>query len=114
MRVILVGEIIGADHWSLTLDGWLLLAINAQLVGSGLAAEESQWSWLERQLGERRPSQPVALVSHKPMAAADAELAAAPPYRFLPRPGRVRPQLVEPDGIAQLTVARDLPDPYHR
>jgi 3',5'-cyclic AMP phosphodiesterase CpdA len=176
------GEIIGADHWSLALDGWLLLAINAQLVGSGLAAEESQWSWLERQLGERTPSQPVALVSHKPMAASGAELAAAPPYRFLPRPGRDRlgslfageppalvlsghahqyrrlrrngtdhlwvpttwavlpedrqptlgakrcgivslefasgrppgPLLVEPDGIAQLTVARDLPDPYHR
>lgn len=175
-------EIIGADHWSLALGGWLLLAINAQLAGSGLAAEESQWSWLEQQLSGRRGDQPVALVSHKPMAAPDAELAAAPPYRFLPRPGRDRlgslfggaspalvisghahqyrrlreggtdhlwapttwavlpddvqpvlgakrcgivalefdgglppePELVEPDGIAQLTVGRDLPDPYHR
>jgi 3',5'-cyclic AMP phosphodiesterase CpdA len=84
------GEIIGADHWSLTLDGWLLLAINAQLVGSGLAAEESQWSWLEQQLSGRRADQPVALVSHKPMAAGDAARApvpAAPPGRHRPPVG---------------------------
>lgn len=66
------GGVIGADHWSLTLDGWLLLAINAQLAGSGLAAEESQWSWLGQQLSGRRADQLVALISHKPVAAADA------------------------------------------
>jgi Icc protein len=175
-------EIIGADRWSLTLDGWLVLAINAQLVGSGLPAEDLQWSWLARRLSERTAGQPVALVSHKPMAADAAELAAAPPRRFLPQPGRgrlaslfgsappalvlsghahqyrqlrqygtdhlwvpttwavlpddrqpvlgakrsgivalefaagrpARPEFVEPDGLAQLTIARDLPDPYQR
>lgn len=175
-------EIIGADRWSLTLDGWLVLAINAQLVGSGLAAEDIQWTWLQRRLSERTANQPVALVSHKPMAADDAELAAAPPHRFLPQPGRgrlaslfgsappalvlsghahqyrqlrqdgtdhlwvpttwavlpddrqpvlgakrsgiisldfasgrpPRPELVAPDGLAQLTISRDIPDPYHR
>lgn len=25
-----------------------------------------------------------------------------------------QPELVEPDGIAQLTLASDIPDPYHR
>jgi 3',5'-cyclic AMP phosphodiesterase CpdA len=28
-------DIVGADHWSLSTDGWTLLAINAQLLGSG-------------------------------------------------------------------------------
>src|SRR2546430_8051737 len=43
-------DIVGADHWSLTMNGWTLLAINAQLPGSGLEAEARQWSWLEEQL----------------------------------------------------------------
>jgi 3',5'-cyclic AMP phosphodiesterase CpdA len=45
-------DVVGADHWSLTVAGWTLAAINAQLLGSGLEAEAEQWSWLERQVGE--------------------------------------------------------------
>src|SRR6266702_2825405 len=30
-------DIVGADHWSLTMNDWTLLAVNAQLLGSGLA-----------------------------------------------------------------------------
>jgi 3',5'-cyclic AMP phosphodiesterase CpdA len=51
-------DIVGADHWSLTVAGWTLLAINAQLLGSGLEAEAEQWSWLERQVGEPAGSGP--------------------------------------------------------
>ena len=39
-------DIVGADHWSVTVSGWITLAINAQLLGSGLQAEAAQWSWL--------------------------------------------------------------------
>lgn len=174
-------DLIGTDHWSLTIGGWTLLAINAQLPGSGLEAEAAQWSWLADQLGARTGSQLTALVSHKPLAATDAELAAAPSYRFLPLAGRERlaglvggqppalvlsghvhqyrelrldgthhvwapttwavlpdeaqpalgmkrcgivslefdggtspqPEFIEPDGLAQLTLLRDIPDPYH-
>ena len=28
-----------ADHWSVTVSGWMVLAVNAQLLGSGLDAE---------------------------------------------------------------------------
>jgi predicted phosphodiesterase len=175
-------DIVGPDRWSMTVNGWTLLAINAQLFGSGLAAEASQWAWLEEQLSELSMNQLTALISHKPMAATAAELAAAPPYRFVPPPARRRlsglfeakppalvmsghvhqyrllhldgtdhlwvpttwavlpdevqpvlgakrcgivslelasavpaqPQFVEPDGIAQLTLVSDIPDPYHR
>ena len=175
-------QVVGTDHWSLTIDGWTLLAINAQLAGSGLAAEAEQWSWLAEQISASGEGQRIALVSHKPLTAGEAELAAAPPYRFLPAPARgrltdilgarslalaisghvhqyrqleldgtnhlwapttwavlpddVQPMLgtkrcgiasvvfdtatppdatfAEPDGIVQLTVRTDIPDPYHR
>jgi len=32
-----------------TVGGWLVLAINAQLWGSGLEAEAALWAWLEEQ-----------------------------------------------------------------
>jgi hypothetical protein len=70
-------DIVGADHWSVTVGGWVLLAVNAQLLGSGLAAEAAQWSWLEEQAGRHRGREPVALITHKPVTAAGTELAAA-------------------------------------
>jgi hypothetical protein len=159
----------------------MLVGINAQLPGSGLEAEARQWSWLEDTLSQRRGSQRIALIAHKPVVADDAEMAAAPAYRFWPESARHRlgdvlagsppalvvsghvhqfrqlrlagsdhlwvpttwavlpdhaqpvlgakrcgivsltfasdappqPQLIEPDGIAQLTLTKDLPDPYH-
>ena len=174
-------EVVGADHWSVTAGGWAVLAVNAQLLGSGLAAEAAQWSWVEEQIGRHRGRGPVALITHKPVTATGSELAAAPPYRFWPPPARGRlarlfggtppalvmsghvhqyrllrldgtdhlwvpttwavlpghaqplfgakrcgivsltlttgtpaqRELIEPDGLEQLTLTIDLPDPYH-
>jgi predicted phosphodiesterase len=83
-------DVVGPDRWSLTIDGWTLLAINAQLAGSGLAAEAQQWSWLADQVSACGEGQRIGLVSHKPLTAEEAELAAAPPYRFLPGLARGR------------------------
>lgn len=175
-------EVIGADHWSLSAGGWTLLAVNAQLFGSGLAAEYRQWEWLEEQAGRCGSDQPIALVTHKPIAAPGPELEQSPAFRFVPQPAREhlarlflgktlalvlsghvhqyrqlrlddvehlwvpttwaflpdhlqpvlgmkrsglvalefadgaapQPVLVEPDGLAQLTLIEDLPDPYRR
>ena len=171
---------VGADNWTLTAGGWTLLGINAQLFGSGLAAEEQQWSWLEEQSGRRNGNQPIAVLSHKPLTASDAELGSSPFYRFAPQtawtrlvglcgdrlrlvlsghvhqyrdsrldgiahlwvpttwtvlPDEIQPvlgtkrcglvalelddgqaprhALVEPDGLRQLTLIRDVSDPYH-
>jgi Calcineurin-like phosphoesterase len=172
-------DVVGADHWSLAIGGWSLLAVNAQLIGSGLPAEDRQWSWLE-QRASACGGDALALILHKPVAAAHAEMAGAPPYRFVPPTGRhrlaglfagnqpalvisghvhqyrllrldgtdhlwvpttwavlpdqaqpslgaktcgivtldlsdgapPRQQFVAPDGIAQLTLLDDLPDPY--
>jgi predicted phosphodiesterase len=78
-------DIVGPDHWAAAIEGWTLLAVNAQLVGSGLAAEGAQWSWLEEHAREHR-GRPVALITHKPVTTTRAELAAAVPYRFWPQP----------------------------
>jgi len=73
---------VGADWWVESLAGWTIVAVDAQLFGSGLTAEIEQREWLEAQLaagGER-----TVFVTHKPVTGPPAELATAPPYRFLP------------------------------
>lgn len=77
-------DVIGPDRWSAEIGGWRLLAVNAQLFGSGLSAEDDQWAWLEAEVRQQPAAQPVAFITHKPLTAADdGELAAAPPYRFV-------------------------------
>lgn len=83
-------DAIGLDRWALDLAGWTLIGLNAQLFGSGLAAQGDQWAWLDDNLGAMPPGRLVALVMHKPLTAPDPELAVAPPYRFVPAPARRR------------------------
>ena len=83
-------DAVGPDYWSVTVGDWTILAVNAQLLGSGLPAEAEQWSWLAEQAGRHRGGQPVALLTHKPITAAETELAAAPSYRFWPSRARDR------------------------
>ena len=80
-------DTVGADYWQAEVGGWIVLAINAQLLGSGLRAEAEQWSWLAEQIGTHR-RQPVALITHKPVTAPEPELAEAPPFRFWPPQAR--------------------------
>jgi 3',5'-cyclic AMP phosphodiesterase CpdA len=78
-------DLIGKDRWSAEVGGWRIVAVNAQLFGSGLPAESDQWAWLQAEVEEHAGGPPVAFVTHKPLTAADdGELAAAPPYRFVP------------------------------
>jgi 3',5'-cyclic AMP phosphodiesterase CpdA len=83
-------DVVGADYWSLVIADWTLLAVNSQLAGSGLAAEASQWSWLEARLREAGPGQRIALLAHRPLTASETELAGAPPNRFWPAASRDR------------------------
>jgi Icc protein len=175
-------DIIGPDYWSMTVNGWLLLAVNAQLFGSGLPGEAAQWEWLQEQAAARDGATFTALASHKPVGAPAGVIAAAPPQWFLPQQARDRlsgllggrppelvlsghlhqqrllqldgtehlwaptawavipdqgqrpvgakrcgiavlelghttpvwPQFVEPDGLMQLMLIRDIPDPYRQ
>jgi 3',5'-cyclic AMP phosphodiesterase CpdA len=53
------------DRWTRDAGGWRLLGVNAQLFGSGLAREHTQYQWLDEQL--RRADRPTALFLHKPL-----------------------------------------------
>ena len=82
-------EHVGPSWWSATLDGWQVLALDAQLVGSGLDAEAEQWAWLEDRLGAAG-DRPVVLASHKPVATPPGEGSEGPGVRFLAASGRAR------------------------
>jgi 3',5'-cyclic AMP phosphodiesterase CpdA len=173
---------VGRDRWSFTLHNWMLLGINAQLLGTGGNAEDEQWEWLEGVLAMIDDRSHGLLVTHKPVTASPAEVAGAPAYRFVPRDaaarlealldtrmvpmivsghvhqsrelvidqrrhvwapstwatlpdnvqatvgtkrcgvvdvtleddGRIDAVMVEPPGVDQLMLLRDLPDPYQR
>lgn len=171
-------EAIGEDWWERRLGGWTLLGLDAQLFGSGLAAEAEQWAFLERAI-DRLGSGRLVLLTHKPLIAGEPELETAPPARFWPPearqhldalvgrqlelvvsghvhqgrtlkmagrthvwapttwavlPDEIQPllgdkrvgvlavelgassphhALVEPDGVRQLTLGREVRDPYH-
>jgi 3',5'-cyclic AMP phosphodiesterase CpdA len=80
-------DLFGSDWWSLSIGGWNVIAINAQLFGARLDAAEAQWAWLVDVIAAGLNG-PVLLLAHKPWAAPAAEIAAAPPYRFVPAEGR--------------------------
>jgi predicted phosphodiesterase len=150
-------DIVGTDHWSVRMNGWTLLAINAQLPGSGLEAEARQWSWLEEQLagspayrflppsardclrglhGQTPPALVMSGHVHQyRLLRLDGTDHLWVPSTWAVLPDQVQPTLgakrcgivsldlasgtspepvlVEPDGVAQLTVGTDIPDPYH-
>jgi len=57
-------DLFGPDWWALDAGAWRIVAINAQLMGSGLAAESEQWDWLDGALGGS-DGRPILLFSHK-------------------------------------------------
>jgi len=56
----------GADWWARDLGAWRLLGLNAQLMGSSLAAEDEQLTWLEAQVRDAQ-DRPLAVFLHKPL-----------------------------------------------
>ncbi len=97
-------DVIGPDHWTLRCGPWTLLAINAQLLGAELEAAEAQWTWLDGMFTRGLPG-PTVLVSHKPWAAPEEELAATPPYRFVPPAARARFAEIAGDDHPTLVVS---------
>jgi 3',5'-cyclic AMP phosphodiesterase CpdA len=84
---------IGADHWTRQIGRWTLLGLNAQLFDSDAPAkedEEEQWAWAADRISAQPPDRPLAVIVHKPVAASEDELAAAPRYRFVSPPARRR------------------------
>ena len=62
----------GEDFWLADAERWMLAGVNAQLLGSGLAAEAAQWAWLAS-LPVRTAGRPLALFIHKPLFERDPD-----------------------------------------
>ncbi len=80
--------VFGADYWTLDIDGWQLIGLNAQLLGTGGDEEADQLRWLAANLSKHRQL-PIGLLLHKPLfrdGPADDE----PGERYVPTPVRKR------------------------
>jgi 3',5'-cyclic AMP phosphodiesterase CpdA len=77
----------GSDYWSMEAGPWLLVALDAQLLGSESTAEAVQWQWLCSLLdGAKR--RPIVLLLHKPLFVDDPQ-EPAPHIRYVPRAPRL-------------------------
>ena len=56
----------GPDRWSVDIDGWRLIGLNAMLVGSGLAEEHEQLAWLDATMQDA-DGRMLAWFMHKPL-----------------------------------------------
>lgn len=63
------GDAFGPDHWAFRVGDWLLMGINAQLLGSGSEQELAQWRWMESQVSSdtSRTHAHTALFLHRPV-----------------------------------------------
>ncbi|MDX2201524.1 MAG: metallophosphoesterase [Hyphomicrobiaceae bacterium] len=56
----------GPDYWCLDAGGWRIVAINAQILGSGLPCADAQLRFVAETVGTAGAT-PVALLVHKPL-----------------------------------------------
>ena len=56
----------GDDRFLRDVEGWRLIGINGELLGSGLAAEDDQWCFLEASLNEG-DGRALGIFTHKPL-----------------------------------------------
>jgi 3',5'-cyclic AMP phosphodiesterase CpdA len=56
----------GDDHFLETFDGWGVLGLNSQLLGSGLREEDEQWDWLAATLAAAG-GRSLILFLHRPL-----------------------------------------------
>ena len=57
---------VGLDWWSRDLERWRLIGLDSMILGSGIAEEEEQFAWLERQMAEAG-GRSVAWFLHQPL-----------------------------------------------
>ncbi|HET6950357.1 MAG TPA: metallophosphoesterase [Acidimicrobiales bacterium] len=73
----------GTDRFVVDVGRWRVVGLDAQVLGSGLAAEDDQWQWLEAELAAAAgPSPHVAVVLHKPLATGPGD--GRHPRRYVP------------------------------
>jgi 3',5'-cyclic AMP phosphodiesterase CpdA len=66
-RVAAFESLWGPDRWHHDLDGWTVLGLNSEVLGSGLHREAEQWRWLESTIAALPADRPVLVFLHKPV-----------------------------------------------
>lgn len=61
------GDVFGAGRWAVHAGDWLLLGIDAQLLGSDSAEESAQWEWIDEQAPPDGGHRHTALFLHRPL-----------------------------------------------
>lgn len=56
----------GPDYWALDAEGWRVIGLNAELLGSGGLEEAEQWAWISGVASQSRDIRVIVLL-HKPM-----------------------------------------------
>lgn len=64
-RLAAYRAVFGPDYWSIDLDGWQLIGLNAQLFATGTSDEADQMAWLEARMQAGTGS--VGVFLHKPL-----------------------------------------------
>lgn len=57
----------GPDHWVVKAGHWMLLGINAQLLGTCTPQEDALWAWIAEQAGSPSGHAHSALFLHRPL-----------------------------------------------
>jgi len=65
-RIAAYRAVFGPDRWSRTVEDWVVIGIDSELVSSGLPEEDEQWAWLAGEV-DRSAGAPVVLFVHKPL-----------------------------------------------
>jgi len=82
-------EAFGVDRWCMTLPGWQVLGINAQLLGTRTPQEDAQWQWTEALAGTAGSDTRTALLLHRPLARVRPD-DPKDRGRYVPAPARAR------------------------
>jgi 3',5'-cyclic AMP phosphodiesterase CpdA len=78
----------GPDFWTMEIERWLIIGLNAQLFGSNGAHEQEQWRLLD-ECARNAGARPVVLMLHKPLFQKSRE-DSAPHIRYVPIAPRQR------------------------
>jgi 3',5'-cyclic AMP phosphodiesterase CpdA len=78
----------GPGQWIVRAGAWRLIGLNAQLLGTRSAEEETQWQWLDRQAAAE-PALPTLLFLHRPVERTSPDERARA-GRYVPEPARER------------------------
>jgi 3',5'-cyclic AMP phosphodiesterase CpdA len=98
-RVARWNRYFGTDRWSLDIEEWRLIGLDAMLVGSGLSEEAAQLAWLDGVMAQAEGRR-LAWFLHRPLFIEDPDEADTGYWSIKPEPRGVLLEMVRRYGVA--------------